>query len=341
MSRYSRLPPSIDIPEEELAILDFWEKNEIFQTTIKQSKFRPRYTFYDGPPFATGLPHYGHLLAGTIKDIIPRYAHQSGYHVERRFGWDCHGLPVEYEVDKELGIQGPDDVLKMGIKSYNDRCRSIVMKYSAQWEVITKRLGRWIDFKNDYRTMYPSFMESVWWAFKELYNKGLVYRGVKVMPFSTACATPLSNFEAGQNYRDVQDPSIIVSFPLDNDPNVEFIAWTTTPWTLISNLALCVHPNKEYAKIFDKQQNRTFILLSARLPILYPGSEYEVLERFVPLKPVFSISSFLDICYFSNSVPVRLYLLRTLALSQFFRPILISLQLDSMFRTPKYVAFLA
>lgn len=299
MSRYVRLPPSIDIPKEEVATLEFWEKNGMFQTAVMQSKFRPRYTFYDGPPFATGLPHYGHLLAGTIKDIIPRYAHQSGYHVERRFGWDCHGLPVEYEVDKEHGIQGPEDVLKIGIKSYNDRCRAIVMKYSAQWELITKRLGRWIEFENDYRTMYPSFMESVWWVFKELFNKGLVYRGVKVMPFSTACATPLSNFEAGQNYRDVQDPAIIVSFPLDSDPTVEFIAWTTTPWTLTSNLALCVHPEKEYAKIFDKQQNRTFILMSVRLPTLFRFGEYEVLESFlgkqlenVSYQPIFG--------YFSN-----------------------------------------
>ncbi|OON15960.1 tRNA ligase class I [Opisthorchis viverrini] len=208
MSEVSQLPASVNFPEEEVVILEYWEKQKIFQTCLKQSSNRPRYTFYDGPPFATGLPHYGHLLAGTIKDIIPRYAHQSGFHVDRRFGWDCHGLPVEYEVDKEYGITGPDDVAKMGIKAYNDKCRAIVMKYSEQWEHVTRRLGRWIDFENDYRTMYPWFMESVWWVFKQLFDKGLVYRGVKVMPFSTACATPLSNFEAGQNYRDVQDPAI-------------------------------------------------------------------------------------------------------------------------------------
>ncbi|KAF7233346.1 hypothetical protein EG68_08663 [Paragonimus skrjabini miyazakii] len=285
MSSCAVLPTSINIPEEETAILDFWEKKECFKTSLKQSENRPRFTFYDGPPFATGLPHYGHLLAGTIKDIIPRYAHQSGFHVERRFGWDCHGLPVEYEVDKECGIHGPDDVVKMGIKAYNDKCRSIVMKYSTQWEQMTKRLGRWIDFQNDYRTMYPTFMESVWWVFKQLYDKGMVYRGVKVMPFSTACATPLSNFEAGQNYRDVQDPAIVISFPLTSQPDVELIAWTTTPWTLVSNLALCVHPDKQYVKIFDEQLGRTFILMEARLPILYRGeNEYSMLDSFAGRK---------------------------------------------------------
>ncbi|TGZ66266.1 hypothetical protein CRM22_005414 [Opisthorchis felineus] len=281
MSEISQLPASVNFPEEEVVILEYWEKQKIFQTCLKQSSNRPRYTFYDGPPFATGLPHYGHLLAGTIKDIIPRYAHQSGFHVDRRFGWDCHGLPVEYEVDKEYGITGPDDVAKMGIKAYNDKCRAIVMKYSEQWEHVTRRLGRWIDFENDYRTMYPWFMESVWWVFKQLFDKGLVYRGVKVMPFSTACATPLSNFEAGQNYRDVQDPAIIVSFPLDDHPDVELVAWTTTPWTLVSNLALCVHPDKEYVKLYDKQLKRTFILMSARLPILYRDTGYEIIETFL------------------------------------------------------------
>ncbi|CAL8068475.1 unnamed protein product [Calicophoron daubneyi] len=278
----STLPSTINFPEEELKILQNWKKNETFRTSLKQSENRPRYTFYDGPPFATGLPHYGHLLAGTIKDIITRHAHQSGFHVDRRFGWDCHGLPVEYEVDKEFNITGPQDVAKMGIAAYNDKCRSIVMRYSAQWENVTCRLGRWIDFQNDYRTMYPWFMESVWWVFKQLYEKGLVYRGVKVMPYSTACSTPLSNFEAGQNYRDVQDPAIVVSFPMDNQPGVQFVAWTTTPWTLVSNLALCVHPDKEYIKVQDIQRKSTFILMKSRLSQLYKHEEeYKVLDTFV------------------------------------------------------------
>uniref|UniRef100_A0AAQ4RAR5 Isoleucine--tRNA ligase, cytoplasmic n=1 Tax=Gasterosteus aculeatus aculeatus TaxID=481459 RepID=A0AAQ4RAR5_GASAC len=243
------VPESINFPSEEEKILQFWQKKDCFQECLKQSKNRPKYTFYDGPPFATGLPHYGHILAGTIKDIVTRFAHQSGFHVDRRFGWDCHGLPVEYEIDKTLGIKGPDDVAKMGIAEYNQQCRNIVMRYSNEWESSVTRMGRWIDFKNDYKTLYPWFMETVWWVFKQLYDKGLVYRGVKVMPFSTACNTPLSNFESNQNYKDVQDPSVIVNFPLVGNEDVALIAWTTTPWTLPSNLALCVNPEFIYVKV--------------------------------------------------------------------------------------------
>jgi isoleucyl-tRNA synthetase len=178
-------------------------------------------------------------LAGTIKDTVTRYAHQTGHYVSRRFGWDCHGLPVEYEIDKKLGITGRDMVLEMGVKAYNAECRSIVQRYTAEWETTVTRLGRWIDFKNDYKTLDPEFMESVWWVFKSMFDKGLVYRGYKVMPYSTACGTPLSNFEAGENYKDVNDPAVVVNFPLESDPSVSLVAWTTTPWTLPTNLALC------------------------------------------------------------------------------------------------------
>uniref|UniRef100_A0A3Q2UHY5 Isoleucine--tRNA ligase, cytoplasmic n=1 Tax=Fundulus heteroclitus TaxID=8078 RepID=A0A3Q2UHY5_FUNHE len=263
------VPESINFPSEEEKILQFWQERDCFQECLKQSKNRPRYTFYDGPPFATGLPHYGHILAGTIKDIVTRFAHQSGFHVDRRFGWDCHGLPVEYEIDKTLGIKGPDDVAKMGIAEYNRQCRNIVMRYSHEWESSVKRMGRWIDFENDYKTLYPWFMETVWWVFKQLYDKGFVYRGVKVMPYSTACNTPLSNFESNQNYKDVQDPSVIVSFPLVESENVSLIAWTTTPWTLPSNLALCVNPEFLYVQVKDNATERTYIMMEARLGALF------------------------------------------------------------------------
>ena len=194
----------------------------------------------------------------------------TGKHVERRAGWDCHGLPVEYEIDQTLNITHRDQVLAMGIDKYNDTCRSIVTRYTKEWERTVNRLGRWIDFKNDYKTMDPNFMETVWWVFSQLFEKGLVYQGYKVMPYSTACGTPLSNFEAGLNYKDVRDPAIVVSFPLINEPDVSFIAWTTTPWTLPSNLALCVHPELEYVKVFDKKANATYILGKGRLPQLFP-----------------------------------------------------------------------
>ncbi|XP_024884154.1 isoleucine--tRNA ligase, cytoplasmic [Temnothorax curvispinosus] len=273
----SNLPETINFAREEDATLETWRKGDVFQESMRLSKNRPRYTFFDGPPFATGLPHYGHILAGTIKDIVTRYAYQSGYHVERRFGWDCHGLPVENEIDKKLGIKGPDDVARMGIAAYNRECRNIVMRYAEEWQMIVGRMGRWIDFENDYKTMYPWYMESIWWVFKQLYNKGLVYQGIKVMPYSTACNTPLSNFEAGQNYKDVVDPSVIVAFPLLDEPGVSLLAWTTTPWTLPSNMTLCVNPTFEYVEARNEKTGDVYIMLEAQLHTL-KGS-YVIINR--------------------------------------------------------------
>jgi len=276
-----QVPESINFPAEEEKILELWKKLDVFKSCLKQSEGKPRFSFYDGPPFATGLPHYGHILAGTIKDVVTRFAHQNGFHVERRFGWDTHGLPVEYEVDKALGITGPDDVMKMGIKAYNDECRKIVMRYSNEWEHIVGRLGRWIDFENDYKTMYPWFMESVWWVFKQMFQKNMVYRGFKVMPFSTACCTPLSNFEMSQNYKDVVDPAVIVSFPLVSRPEVSLLAWTTTPWTLPSNLALCVNPDLIYVEVEETSSKKHYILMEARIEALFKKeSDYTIIDKF-------------------------------------------------------------
>jgi isoleucyl-tRNA synthetase len=267
------LPDTLKFSQLEEDILGYWTSINAFQTSIQKSVGRPRYTFYDGPPFATGLPHYGHILAGTIKDVVCRYAHQTGHHVERRFGWDCHGLPIEFEIEKQLGIKSSDEVRALGIDKYNEACRSIVMRYAAEWETIITRLGRWIDFKNDYKTMNVTFMESVWWVFKELWEKKLVYRGFKVMPFSTSCTTPLSNFEANMNYKDVSDPSALVSFPLveDETGNTSFVAWTTTPWTLPSNLALCVNPTFDYVTVEDTATKKRYIVAEMRTAELYTG----------------------------------------------------------------------
>ncbi|CAF0799913.1 unnamed protein product [Brachionus calyciflorus] len=276
---------SFDFVKEEEKILKMWKDIDAFKTQLKLSEDRKKYTFYDGPPFATGLPHYGHILAGTIKDTVTRWATQTGHYVERRFGWDCHGLPVEFEIDKKLGIKGPADVLKMGVDVYNNECRSIVMRYSKDWEEIISRLGRWIDFQNDYKTLYPTFMESVWWVFKQLYEKNLVYRGFKVMPYSTSCCTPLSNFEAGQNYKDVQDPAVVVIFPAIDDEGKDlgysFLAWTTTPWTLPSNLALCMHSELDYVKVKDKKHNdQVFVFAESRLSELFKSpDDYELLDK--------------------------------------------------------------
>ncbi|KAF5322692.1 hypothetical protein D9619_001556 [Psilocybe cf. subviscida] len=258
-----------DFPKEEEKVIKFWREIDAFQTSLKLSEGRPEYSFYDGPPFATGLPHYGHLLAGTIKDIVTRHAHVSGYHVTRRFGWDTHGLPVEHEIDKLLKITGKEDVMALGIDKYNDECRKIVMRYSSEWRQTVERMGRWIDFDNDYKTLNVTFMESVWWAFSELFKKGLVYRGLRVMPYSTGCTTPLSNFEAGLAYKDVNDPAVTVAFPLVDDPKTSLLAWTTTPWTLPSNLALCVHPDYIYVKIHDEERDQNFIIHENLLRTLY------------------------------------------------------------------------
>eukprot|EP00566_Odontella_aurita_P004184 CAMPEP_0113545400 /NCGR_PEP_ID=MMETSP0015_2-20120614/11240_1 /TAXON_ID=2838 /ORGANISM="Odontella" /LENGTH=1181 /DNA_ID=CAMNT_0000445761 /DNA_START=46 /DNA_END=3591 /DNA_ORIENTATION=+ /assembly_acc=CAM_ASM_000160 len=272
----ANLPPALDFAKAEEEICQKWKDEDTFKSQNRLSEERgdEEFTFYDGPPFATGLPHYGHILAGTIKDVVTRYAAMSGKLVERRAGWDCHGLPVEYEIDQKLGITHRDQVLEMGIDKYNETCRSIVTRYTSEWERTVTRLGRWIDFENDYKTMDPGFMESVWWVFKRLFEKGLVYQGYKVMPFSTACGTPLSNFEAGLNYKDVRDPAVVVDFPLLDEgaegEAVAFVAWTTTPWTLPSNIALCVHPEMDYVKIVDKKTGKTYILSKGRLPQLYP-----------------------------------------------------------------------
>lgn len=256
-------------PQEEEKVLAYWKAIDAFKTSLKESEGRKPFSFYDGPPFATGLPHYGHLLAGTVKDIITRHATSMGYYVDRRFGWDCHGLPVEHEIDKKLEIKTKHDVEKMGLGAYNSACREIVMRYQSEWKQTVERMGRWIDFDNGYKTMDLSFMESVWWVFGQLHQKGLVHRGTRVMPYSNALTTPLSNFEAGLDYREVQDPAITITFPLVSDPKTALLAWTTTPWTLPSNLAVAVHPEFTYLKIFDEQHQMTFIILEKLLTTLY------------------------------------------------------------------------
>jgi len=246
-------------------ILAFWKEKNIFKKSLDNTRDKKPYIFYDGPPFATGLPHHGHLLASTLKDIVPRYWTMKGRFVERRFGWDCHGLPVEHEIDKKFGMSAQDAVEKFGVKKYNDECRGIVQRYTSEWEKTVSRIGRWVDFENDYKTMDPTFMESCWWVFKQLWEKNLVYQGTKVVPFSTELGTVLSNFEASSNYQDVQDPAVTALFKVDGEENTYFAAWTTTPWTLPSNLALCVGPEIDYVKVKDEDKDLFFYLGKSRL----------------------------------------------------------------------------
>jgi len=245
-------------------ILKLWEETGAFQQSLENTKGKSPYIFYDGPPFATGLPHHGHLVASTIKDIVPRYWTMNGRHVLRRFGWDCHGLPIEHEIDKKLNMSAQEAVEKLGVAGYNDECRAIVQRYVSEWRHTITRLGRWVDFDSDYKTMDTSYMESVWWVFKQLWDKGLIYQGVKVMPISTALGTPLSNFEATSNYMDVQDPAVTVLFKL-TDQDAYIAAWTTTPWTLPSNLALCVGSEIEYVLVHDPALDCELYIATERL----------------------------------------------------------------------------
>jgi len=267
------LPDQPNFCANEDEVQEYWKKIDAFRTSVKRSEGKKPFSFYDGPPFATGLPHYGHILAGTIKDVVCRWAHQTGHHVERRFGWDCHGLPIEFEIEKLKGIKSSKDIIGpggCGIAQYNEWCREIVMRFAGEWETIVGRMGRWIDFKNDYKTMNASYMESVWWVFKSLWDKGLVYKGFKVMPYSWACTTVLSNHEAGMNYEEVSDPAVVVNFPLVEDSSVALLAWTTTPWTLPSNLMLCVNADMTYVQVQDNKTEKKYILAKERLVQLYP-----------------------------------------------------------------------
>ena len=268
MKYYPSTQANNDLVKEEELILKFWQDENVFQKSIDIRSPDNSFIFYDGPPFANGLPHYGHLLTGFVKDTVARYQTMLGKRVERRFGWDCHGLPAELGAEKELGISGKIEIKKFGIEKFNEHCRSSVMKYSSEWESYVTRQARWVDFKNDYKTMDINFMESVIWAFKQLYDKGLVYQAMRVMPYSWAAETPLSNFETklDNSYRERADKSVTVSFILNEKPSTapsgcsayKIMAWTTTPWTLPSNLALAINPEMDYAYVI--KGNECYIL---------------------------------------------------------------------------------
>ena len=265
--------------ELEEEILQFWRKHKTFEKSLELREGCENYIFYDGPPFATGLPHYGHLLAGTIKDVVPRYQTMKGKYVSRTFGWDCHGLPVENEMEKELGISSRHEIEEYGVARFNEACRSIVMRYTEEWKELVERIGRWVDFEHGYKTMDRDYMESIWWVFKSLWDKDLIYEGHKILPYCPRCATPLSNFEANQGYEEVQDPSITVRFQSAENPNLYYLAWTTTPWTLPSNLGLAVGPDLEYVHVHDPQDGSEYIMAAECLEQYYGKETPEIVTR--------------------------------------------------------------
>jgi isoleucyl-tRNA synthetase len=279
---FKEVDPRRSFPELEESILAYWEGAETFKKSVENRE--KEYVFYDGPPFATGLPHYGHVLPGTIKDVIPRYFTMQGYKIERKWGWDCHGLPVENIVEKELDLNNKTDIERFGIDKFNEACRAVVLRYADEWKKSVRRMGRWVDMENDYKTMNPEYMESIWWVFKSLWDKERIYEGHKVVPYCPRCATPLSNFETNQGYADKQDPALTAKFELVDEPGTFLLAWTTTPWTLPSNLAIAVGPDLTYAKVKDKN-GENYIMALDRISHYYKDpKEYELVEEFLGKK---------------------------------------------------------
>ena len=263
--------------EMEKKIIKFWRENKIFEKSVEQRKDKKPYVFLEGPPTANGLPHPGHVLTRIMKDVVLRYKTMDGYYVPRRAGWDTHGLPVEIEVEKKLGLESKQDIEKYGVEKFNEECCKSTFKYEQAWIDMTERVGFWIDMKNPYITLKNEYIESVWWSLKQAWEKKLLYKGYKVVPYCPRCGTVLSAHEVAQGYKKVKEPSIFVKFKIKNE-NAYFLAWTTTPWTLISNVALAVHPDEYYVKI--KYEGETLILAEERAYHLLKDSDYELLDRF-------------------------------------------------------------
>jgi len=279
---FKKIDPKMTFPKVEEEVLKFWRENKIFQKSIKNREGKKLYSFYDGPPFATGTPHYGHIVASTIKDVVPRYWTMRGYKIERKWGWDCHGLPIENIVEKELGSKAKKDIEALGVEKFNALCRSKVLKYVEEWKIVIERMGRWADMENPYKTMDLSFMESVWWVFKELWDRNLIYEGYRSMHICPRCETTLSQSEVAEGYKDIKDLSATAKFELIDEPGVFVLAWTTTPWTLIGNVALAIGKEINYAKILHDE--KIYILAEARIEEVFHDKEYKILEKFKGVK---------------------------------------------------------
>ena len=272
---YRQYDESFNLPKLEESILEFWDRNSVFAKSLQMRLGAPRYIFYEGPPTANGLPHIGHALARTIKDIICRYQSMKGFLVERKAGWDTHGLPVELGVEKQLGLESKEEIEKYGIEKFNLECKKSVFTYKKDWDEFTKKIGYWLDLDNPYVTYTNEYIETVWWILKKFHDAGMLYRGHKIVPWCPRCGTALSSHEVAMGYRDVTDPSIYVKIRLKKSPDTYFLVWTTTPWTLISNVALALAPEENYITV--KNQGQKLILAKSRIGVL--DGEYEIIEE--------------------------------------------------------------
>lgn len=275
---YRKVSTSLDPTERERAVLDFWKEKKIFERSMEMRDGAPKYTFYDGPPTANGKPHIGHVLTRAIKDMIPRYHAMKGAYVPRKAGWDTHGLPVEIEVEKLLGLDGKEQIEKYGLEPFIEKCKESVWKYKGMWEDFSDTVGFWADMDNPYVTYHNDYIESVWWSLKEIYSKGLLYKGFKIVPYCPRCGTPLSSHEVAQGYKDVRERSAIAKFKIKGE-TAYFLAWTTTPWTLPSNVALCVNPVEKYVRV--KHGDDVFILAAALCDRVLGEGQYEVIAEYV------------------------------------------------------------
>lgn len=273
---FKKVEPTMNFVPIEEKILDFWNREQIFEKSIENRKDAPNYVFYEGPPTANGMPHAGHVLTRVVKDLIPRYKTMTGYRVDRKAGWDTHGLPVELEVEKQLGISGKPQIESYGVENFIKKCKNSVFTYEEEWRKMTERVGFWIDMDNPYVTYHNTYIESVWWALKQIWEKGLLYKGNKVVPYCPRCGTSLSSHEVAQGYKEVEDPSVFVKFPVAGKENTYFLVWTTTPWTLPSNVALAVKDTYTYVMV--EQCGERLILAEGRLEIL--EGEYTIIDKF-------------------------------------------------------------
>lgn len=299
---YRKVSTSLDPTERERAVLDFWKEKKIFERSMEMRDGAPKYTFYDGPPTANGKPHIGHVLTRAIKDMIPRYHAMKGAYVPRKAGWDTHGLPVEIEVEKLLGLDGKEQIEKYGLEPFIEKCKESVWKYKGMWEDFSDTVGFWADMDNPYVTYHNDYIESVWWSLKEIYSKGLLYKGFKIVPYCPRCGTPLSSHEVAQGYKDVRERSAIAKFKIKGE-TAYFLAWTTTPWTLPSNVALCVNPVEKYVRV--KHGDEVFILAAALCDRVLGEGQYEVIAEYVgkdleyiEYEPLFNFVSPSEKCWY-------------------------------------------
>ena len=273
---FKQLSDRINYHELETEVRERWESARVFEQSVKVRQGSPAFTFYEGPPTANGRPGIHHMMARTLKDLVCRYKTMRGYQVHRKAGWDTHGLPVEIEVEKALGFRHKDQIVEYGVAKFNDECKKSVWKYKAEWEELTRKMGYWVDLDHPYITFENNYIESIWWALKQYFDKEMIYKGYKIQPYCPRCETPLSSHEVSLGYKDVKDPSVYIKLKVRGEESTYFLVWTTTPWTLISNVALAVHPDVDYVKVEHKGQN--IILAGARLSVL--GEEYTIVERF-------------------------------------------------------------